>query len=504
MEKLNLHSKIPYKGLMRNLLVIIALAFIVTVAKADIEATWAGKNIKTKLNSFAKDKKEYVSINDLAKFLGCRHEVDIRKGTGALKLANGELNYALFSPYVIVGEKSYNLQSDIIFRHGDFYAPAREFMPIIDRLMTEELTYSVDAKTLKILPAVYNIVDITAQQKLNGLMIEIHLTQDLKFDVVQTDDCWLIVTIYQGKIDTSFFNGKRPDRSIYDTKAYQFDNSAQISIRLRPSEFTYISKLKENPLRIQIMVKGQDFADTVLSYSPENDQKNNKIDIIVVDPGHGGEDEGAIGPTGTKEKDINLSISKKLRKLLEDAGFEVILTRDDDRFITLSDRTKIANEAGADMFISIHCNASENNKKARGHISFFLSDAKTDQARAAAALENAAIRFENQDSQRGYVSDIDFILLDMVQNEFLKESADLAAMINQAIGNDTRIESRGVDQAGFFVLNKAYMPSVLVETAFISNKQDEKLLKSDDTKQDIARAVADAIVAFKDKYEAMK
>jgi N-acetylmuramoyl-L-alanine amidase len=191
-----------------------------------------------------------------------------------------------------------------------------------------------------------------------------------------------------------------------------------------------------------------------------------------------------------------------LKKLLEDEGFSVILTRDDDRFVTLADRTKIANEAGADMFISVHCNASEKNKNARGYISFFLSDAKTDQARAAAALENSAIQFESKESQRDYVSDIDFILLDMVQSEFLKESSELAALIEQNITKDTKIESRGVDQAGFFVLNKAYMPAVLVETAFISNKQDEKLLKSGKTQDEIAEAIADAISEFKAKYEA--
>ena len=504
MEKLNLEYYISYKVVMRKLLVIIALLAMSLAARADIEATWQAKNIKAKLNAIEKNKIEYVSINDLAKFLNCSHQVDIRRGTGTLKLANGELNYSLFSPYVTVGEKSYNLQADIIFYYGDFYAPVNEFIPVIDRLIPEDLVYSADNDRIEISPAVYNIVDLTAEQKLNGLMIELHLTQDLKYDVVQTDDYWLIVNVYEGKIDTAYFNGKRPVRAIYDTKAYQFDNSAQVSIRLRPKEFTYVSKLRENPLRIQIMVKGQGFADTVLSYTPENDPKQNKIDVIVVDPGHGGEDEGAIGQSGTKEKDINLKISKKLKTLLEKAGFEVILTRDDDRFIPLSDRTKIANEAGADMFVSIHCNASEKNKNARGHLSFFLSDAKTDQARAAAALENSAIRFENQNSQRGYVSDIDFILLDMVQNEFLKESADLAALIEQSIDKDTKIENRGVDQAGFFVLNKAYMPSVLVETAFISNKQDEKMLKSDKTQENIAEAITEAIKSFKTKYEAMK
>lgn len=495
-------SNSKYNIVMRLLFINLLLLLFSLSAYADIDAVWQAKNIQGKLTTAEFNETEYVSLSDLTRLLDVTHEVNTRKGSGTIKLENGEITYMHRSPYVSVGEKSYNLQNDVVYYKGDYYAPLLTLIQVIDRLISDDIIYSEQQRTLYITPAAYNILDITAQQKLNGLMVEILLSEELKYDIVQTDDYWLIANIYEGRIDTSKFNGKRPLKAIYDTKAYQFENSAQISIRFRPKPFTFVSKLKENPLRIQVMVKGDSFADTVLTYVPADN--NNDIDVIVVDPGHGGEDPGAVGPSGTKEKDINLKISKKLKDLLEDEGFKVILTRDDDRFIPLNDRTKIANEAGADIFISIHCNASATNKNARGYISFFLSDAKTDQARAAAALENAAIRFESKDNQRDYVSDIDFILLDMVQNEHLKESSDLAAMIEQNVSRLTKIESRGVDQAGFFVLNKAFMPSVLVESAFISNKQDEKLLKDKDTHDDLAKSIAAAVVQFKEKYEAME
>jgi len=454
---------ISYKTLMQKLFVILLVLFVYLQAQAEIKAVWTDKGKKVNIASIDQDGIKYISITDLASFLECDHFIDLRKGTGTLVLKNGGLEYTLFSPYVMVGDKSYNIYYNIILYNGEFHAPVEYIIPVINKLIPDDLLYSAKEKSIGLFPALYNIVDLVAQQKMNGLLIEALITEELKYDVVKTNDNWLILTMYQGKIDTSLFNGKRPDVAIYDTKAYQFDNSAQLSIRIRPRDFTFVSKLKENPLRIQIMVKGEGFADTVLSYVPEsNDMKNNSIDVIVIDPGHGGEDDGAIGPSGVKEKDVNLKISKILKNMLEDKGFQVILTRDVDRFVTLNDRTKIANEAGADIFISVHANASTN-KKARGFISFFLSDAKTDQARAAAALENASIRFESSQSQKDYVSDLDFILLDMVQSEFLKESADLAAMIEQNIQKHTKIDSRGVDQAGFFVLNKAYMPSVLID-----------------------------------------
>jgi len=501
---MNRMLKIPYNYTMKKLIIVVILLLSASLVKAEIRAFWNSQNKDVRIQTIKRDNIEYLSLGQLSAFLDSRYKVNIREGIGGLELANGEIGFSMFSPYVTVGEKSFNIQHDIIFYYGDFYASAANILPVIDRLMPDNLIYSPDERTINVFPAVYNITDLVAQQKLNGLMTEIMLTEELKFDIVKTEDHWLIATIYGGKIDTSRFNGKRPVRAIYDTKAYQFDNSAQLSIRYRPKEFTFVGKLKENPLRIQIMIKGEGFSDTVLAYTPNGGMSKNAIDVVVVDPGHGGEDLGAVGPGGTLEKEINLDISLKLKDMLEDEGFNVILTRDDDRFITLADRTKIANEAGADLFISIHANASETNKNARGYISFFLSDAKTDQARAAAALENAAIRFETSESQRDYVSDIDFILLDMVQSEFLKESADLAAMIEQNIEKQTKITSRGVDQAGFFVLNKAYMPSVLVESAFISNRQDEKLLKNKKTQKNIARAIADSLVKFKKKYEAMK
>ncbi len=501
---MNTDLLLSYKTLMRKLIVVSLFLLVYVQAQAEIKAVWTDKGKKVSIASIDQDGIEYISLTELSYFLECDHFADLRKGSGTLILKNGGLDYTLFSPYVTVGDKSYNIFYNIILYNGEFHAPVEHIIPVIDKLIPDDLLYLTKEKSIGLFPALYNVVDLIAQQKMNGLLIEALVSERLQYDLVKTNDNWLILTMYQGKIDTSLFNGKRPDIAIYDTRAYQFDNSAQLSIRLRPRDFTFVSKLKENPLRIQIMVKGEGFADTVLSYMPgADDMRNNLIDVIVVDPGHGGEDDGAIGPSGVKEKDINLEISKKLKSMLEDKGFQVILTRDVDRFVTLSDRTKIANEAGADIFISIHANSSKN-INARGFISFFLSDAKTDQARATAALENASIRFESSESQKDYVSDLDFILLDMVQSEFLKESADLAGTIEQNIQKYTKISSRGVDQAGFFVLNKAYMPSVLIESAFISNKKDEKLLKSENTYNDIARAIAESVYQFKQKYEALK
>jgi len=408
------------------------------------------------------------------------------------------------SQFLRSGESVFNIFRPVQFRDGAFLLPIRYLVDILNQVSPNDLNW--DGRTLTVSPLTYNITGINAFQKINGVLIEIYLKEELRFDVIKTDDSWIYVTVSEGKVDSVALERRIPVDAVYTVKTYQFDRSAQISIRMRPKDFTFTSKLRKDPLRIQILVRGEGFIDSSLAssdYVGEN-FSNNTIDVIVIDPGHGGEDFGAIGSSNAKEKDIVLKIAKRLYSYLDDdERFKPVMTRQDDIFVPLSKRTALANSVGGDMFISIHANASEN-KKARGLISFFLADAKTDQARAAATLENSSIRFENIEDQKQYLTDLDFTLRDMIQTEFQRESADLADIIQRKIKGTAKVKSRGVDQAGFFVLDKAYMPAVLIETAFISNEDDEELLKSDDFHKRTAKAIYESIIAFKEKYDNLK
>ncbi len=222
------------------------------------------------------------------------------------------------------------------------------------------------------------------------------------------------------------------------------------------------------------------------------------IKTIVVDAGHGGKDPGAIGYHGTLEKDIALAIAKKLKKELQKRGFKVILTRSRDRYLTLEQRTKIANDAHADLFISIHCNWNRKSIVGGTEV-YFLSTAKTTWERAVAMRENAS--FMKYSGNKDKLNKLDAILLDMAQTEFLQESEDLAGYIQHGIVARTGLLNRGVKQAGFYVLYKVFMPAVLVETAFISNPVEERKLKDPDFQWRIARGIADGVVRFKSAYE---
>jgi N-acetylmuramoyl-L-alanine amidase len=230
--------------------------------------------------------------------------------------------------------------------------------------------------------------------------------------------------------------------------------------------------------------------------------------VIVVDAGHGGPDNGMSGPIGTRwkvyEKDITLAVAKKLGTALRDRGFDVVMTRTTDTLIALSDRGRIANEKHGDLFISIHVNAANPNWRhpadARGFETYFLAEARTEDAKRVENMENASVRFETQ-AEAARDDPLSFIINDMAQNEHLRESSDLAALIQERLGTVEPGPSRGVKQAGFRVLVTAYMPAVLVEIGFGTNPDEARFISNAARQRQIAGAIADATVEYLDHYE---
>ncbi len=226
-----------------------------------------------------------------------------------------------------------------------------------------------------------------------------------------------------------------------------------------------------------------------------------EIKTIVLDPGHGGVDPGAVGKKRLQEKEVNLAVAKILKKKLENYGLKVLLTRIDDRFVALSERTRFVNEKKADLFISIHCNASESNRKANGFETYFLSEAKTDWERAVLARENGALKFEATDANPNIQDDIGLILADLTQNEFLKESYCLALEIQTAGIDILKDVDRGVKQAGFYVLRGSFTPAVLVECGFLSNPAEEKKLATGKYRENIGQAIFLGVINYIKDYE---
>jgi N-acetylmuramoyl-L-alanine amidase len=218
------------------------------------------------------------------------------------------------------------------------------------------------------------------------------------------------------------------------------------------------------------------------------------ISRVCVDPGHGGNDPGAIGAAGVKEKDVTLDIAHKVAAELSKDGLAVVLTRDDDRFVSLEDRTARANASGADLFVSVHCNAAPD-RAHHGLETYVLDTTKDDIAARVAARENATSQAATQE--------IGSILASMRLADQATHSTHLAELLQRAAlasirDKYPRASDGGVKTAGFYVLVGARMPAVLFETSYMSNPTEEELLGGDEYRQRLADGIANAVKAYRE------
>jgi N-acetylmuramoyl-L-alanine amidase len=219
--------------------------------------------------------------------------------------------------------------------------------------------------------------------------------------------------------------------------------------------------------------------------------------VIVLDPGHGGHDPGAVGPTGLREKDVVLDVAIRVRKILKKShpDYAVALTRETDEFIPLPKRTAIANKLKSDLFVSVHANASAN-RKARGIETYLLNAANSEEALRTAARENG-VSFRKMKKRQ---NEMDIILTSLASQNKRDESLKLAGNIQKSL--ITRVSGKypqtgshgmGIKGAPFYVLVGADMPATLVEVSFISNREEEKMLRAEAYRQTLAQSIADGI-----------
>lgn len=234
------------------------------------------------------------------------------------------------------------------------------------------------------------------------------------------------------------------------------------------------------------------------------ERKKWKLDVIVLDPGHGGDDPGAISIHGYKEKNIAMSIALKVRDLLKEKmpGTKIIMTRDDDTFIELYRRGQIANKANGKLFISIHLNSMPKKPyHSNGFESYILRPGRNDDAVRVANKENSAIKFEKDKTHYKELTEEEIIIATVAQSAFVKLSELFARILQEEIDKTTTMANRGVNQAGFYVLVGSSMPNILFEGGFLSNEKDEKFLISEKGQNKIAQGIVNAILRYADEYE---
>ena len=313
------------------------------------------------------------------------------------------------------------------------------------------------------------------------------------------------ITIGDGLLKGARFGQYRTDvvrvvldtENIKDYKVFPLSEPTRLIIDVRGERPAEISRLEPtiSPALEPLTELRPDERPSVIEKKPRTKRSPSisKIRRIVVDPGHGGHDPGAVGPSGLQEKDVVLAIGLKLRELLRDElGMDVVMTRSSDVFIPLEERTAIANKVNADLFLSVHANAAPN-RNAAGIETYYLNLAKTEKAAQLAAKENG--------TSLEKVSVLQAILFDLMANYKLNDSAHLAdevqkALFKKAHSHFADIKNLGVKQGPFYVLVGATMPSILVETAFLSNAQEEARLNDPAYRDLAAEGILDGVRAY--------
>ena len=502
----------------------------------------------TEIGVFKKRGTLYASLTDCIQILSLNvyenrpaRKLEIKHPPYRIKITSG-------NPYVVVTDiqnrKSvYQLIQPVINAADAYFVPLQSFVPYFGVLFNTSASYDAERATLTIgAPLSEKALDIpriALEPKTNGMVIRIMANKRLTdMESWTRPDGWLYMTIADARADTAAINAIRPAGMVREIVAIQSPTSVQLTFRTT-GRIAASEIIQDSTTTDVLLALREDKPAAIIPPSPaakpeprsepvvekplprdvhtpegarardirtelESSRKRWELDVIVIDPGHGGRDPGTSSVTGVREKNVTLGIALKLGRLITKRlpGVEVVYTRKDDRFVHLDRRGQIANEAGGKLFISIHANSmARKPSSTRGYEVYLLRLGRTEQAIAIAERENAVITLEEGYEERyKSLTDENFILVAMAQTAYVKASESFADLAQRELAQ-TGLANHGVKQAGFYVLVGAAMPNVLIETGYLSNRSDEKFLKSESGQQKTAEAIAQAITHYKLEYE---
>jgi len=465
----------------------------------------------------------YVSLTDLADVLRLTTYKNTEARKVEIKLPSVRMKVSGDNPFVVLTDAAqrrtlHQLPANVMYAADAFFVPLTSFLPLFASILDGAVRYDATAGVLRATsrpaPRPFDITTLAIESKANGMLVRVPAARPLKdFESWFRDDGWLYVTIADARADIAALNRIQPVGLIKQIVALQSPTSVQLTFKLtgnvanteiqrdERSNDLLISIRTPTSREKELLEKRQEEVQAGL----ETQRKRWKLDVIVLDPGHGGKDFGTTGVTGVREKDITLKVALKLGKLIERTlkGVKVVYTRKDDRFVELHRRGQIANEADGKLFISIHGNSMHRKPNPRrGFEVYLLRPGRTEEAIAIAERENSVIELEEgYEARYRELTEENFILVTMAQSAYVKASELFAGIAQQEMDKTLGVPNGGVRQAGFYVLVGASMPNVLVETAYLSNREDERFVRSESGQQKIAMALFRAIKQYKQEYE---
>jgi N-acetylmuramoyl-L-alanine amidase len=442
---------------------------------------------------------EFAPIDDVLAGLGVTLTSDARGGAVSVRRGSHEMVLHHRKSLASVDGDLKLLPSPVSLEAGRWLVPVEGLPRLLSPFLERPVEWRVAQRVLVIGPLSIPRVQVSTFVSGELARVVFEASETVPFRV-QQEPGRVTVAVPRDLVDVSLPPG-RLTGGIVESVQFLGGPENVFAVQLGPRFQKLKATEQESPSRLVLELSGPPLPPGEKAAlaappppRPARPAEEAAVRTVVIDPGHGGENAGAKGSAGTLEKDVSLSIARKLRAELVNArGLQVFLTRDRDAEVGLDDRTAIANNYKADLFVSIHANASRA-RGAKGSEVYFLSyQASDDESRWVAQAEGAAEPIGQ--APRG--SDLALILWDMAQAEHLEESSALASRIQEELAVVTGSEGRGVKQAPFRVLVGAAMPAVLVEVAFISNPDEEKLLASDAYQAKIAASLARGIERFR-------
>lgn len=402
--------------------------------------------------------------------------------------------FTLDNPYVRIDTAIYNLVYPIRRNHKTVLLPTLTSVELLR--LTQGRPYSFIDDTLLEISSTKKLLGLDYQPKKNGAVLRITLSDTITYHTLYTYP-YFIINLEDTQVDPGFPLSRNHTAPVKQSLITLEKDFTQLTIVLSEPidtiEMNYVNK-KNLDLLFRLPTP---IPKPVV---PETTVVKKKSKVIIIDPGHGGKDPGAISG-GAREKDVTLNVGKELKRVLIARGYEVHLTREDDTFIALGDRPKIATNKGGDLFLSLHCNAIEGSPKkleeVSGFVAYILREGESEEDKALARRENQAIKLSTQQNPKTNLTPVDWILLEHELNLYTHQSERFAENIVKYFENGHIEKHRtGAHQAGFFVLVGTFMPAVLFEMGFITNPKDREYMTSQKGVEEISERLAKAIDDF--------
>jgi N-acetylmuramoyl-L-alanine amidase len=461
----------------------------------------------------------YISLDAFAKALSLNTYYNAVAQKIELKFKNYDLKFTAENPYIILtsdvdkATNVYQLPTSTYLINDQIFVPVLYAIKPIqialgkklildsnDHLLltnrTEDLNSNDNSESTS-----YNITGIDIDERANGTLIRVKTDKSIPSYSSDFKDSVLTILFRDVKADVASIPTKGPGGLVKNIKVRNVGKDAEFQFTLGKDYSTSEVLNADNSKDILITLHNSVFEKKNIN---EKNKSKWEFNTIVIDPGHGGIDPGTIGVGGIKEKNITLGIGLKLGKLIEQnmRDVKVVYTRKTDVAVDLYERGKIANEKGGNLFISIHCNSTPRKPSdVEGFEIYLLRPGRTKEAIEIAERENSVIQYEDNPARYQKLTDENFILVSMAQSAYMKYSEEFSDILNKVMNAELNIDSKGVKQAGFYVLVGASMPSVLIETGFLSNYHDADILKSQKGQEAIAKAIFEAVKRFKAEYE---